>query len=291
MPDTGYFNTTIHNFDINEIKCIPLLTSNSGMTVSDLWDHIAGIGENLGLSERGFKYLIMSRLRGEFLTAWQFYKDFPLREAIQSLAAHFDNPTSSHEFSNQIHTFKRHKTESIRNAIQRLSLLFSKAHPTLDENEKNILKRAVLKEKLPTMMSSQVFRRVRRRIDREKEKGIKLNIQNIVDLAEMEENYENRHSHQAQESLNFIEHNQQTYQRHNQYEDLIPQEQETFSEDSFENTFDEENAYAEEQQHQEHYQDQYAENEHQELENYQNDMNEINFIQEDFGCFSILSYY
>ena len=187
MPKLGNQDS----FKLENINCVPILESGTKLNVTDIWNYICTLGESLKLSEHGFKLALLSRLKDEYCSAWQAYKDLPLFEAVKNLAAHFDNPTRSYEYANQIHTFGRMASESIGNAIQRLKLLIKQTYQDEDMSklDMELIGRKIIEDKLKSLVSPEVYRRIVKRIDREQEDGRKITIDDLQSIAQIEEGY------------------------------------------------------------------------------------------------------
>ena len=70
-------------------------------------DFLCEVGEDLNLSEKGFKRALWSRLTSEQREAFDSYREQALKEAISSLVCHFDNPLKSYHYHDLITQFTR----------------------------------------------------------------------------------------------------------------------------------------------------------------------------------------
>ena len=166
MPKVGTEDTYNHK----KLDCVPY--SDEKTSVREVWNFLVEIGEDLKLSETGFKRAMWSRLTTEQRESFDSYKEKPLKEAINSLISHFDNPLKSYHYHDLINNFTRKETENITNSIYRLLSYVDKAfrNQSMEKEEDKdlqVLRIRTLEDKLRGMCrTKEMYTSITKKLDK-----------------------------------------------------------------------------------------------------------------------------
>ena len=199
MPKLGQKDT----FDMEALKMFPIVGSDDDISIKDLFEWLSSWAEDLGLSEKGLKRAIFSRLRGSRAKAWLSYQKQPLKEAITSLSLLFDKNESPQKFANEIKHFSRGANENIENSVQRLIRAIDKWLEGRSDHDKSVLRREYLLDKLDKLLSPRALREVFRVIEHKQQLGEQLGEQELLSNIYKEDLFDKR-SEQSSFKLNNV---------------------------------------------------------------------------------------
>ena len=192
MPKLGTEDTYNHK----DLEILPY--SDEKTSVREVWNFLVEVGEDLKLSEKGFKRALWSRLTSEQRDSFDTYKEQPLKEAIQSLINHYDNPMKTYHYVDLITNFKRKQSENITNSIYRLLSYVEKAfrNPLKKKNEDEdlkVLRIRTLEDKLRGMCGTQeMFKGITKKLDKIREQNKTPTVTDIIQAAQLEEEIHER---------------------------------------------------------------------------------------------------
>ena len=223
------------SYDHKKLECIPY--SDEKTSVREVWNFLCEVGEDLNLSEKGFKRALWSRLTSEQREAFDSYREQALKEAISSLVCHFDNPLKSYHYHDLITNFSRKPKENITNSIYRLLSYVEKAFRNTNKKENEdedlkVLRIRTLEDKLRGMCrSKEMFAAIMKKLDKIREQNKTPTVTDIIQAAQLEEEiFERSEMDKMTLSLNNIDiedgdenevfaiEEQQEHEQDNQYE-------------------------------------------------------------------------
>ena len=229
MPKIGTEDTYHHK----KLEILPYTDDKT--SVREVWNFLVEVGEDLKLSEKGFKRALWSRLNSEQRDSFDTYKEQPLKEAIQSLIRHYDNPMKTYHFLDFIQNFSRKPSENITNAIYRLLSYVDKAfrNPAkkgTEDKDLKVLRIRTLEDKLRGLCKSKdMFTNITKKLDRIKEQNKNPTIQDIIQAAQIEEeSYERGEMSKVALHLNHMDTcdlNNLDVEEKNQYEGFVEEDQ------------------------------------------------------------------
>ena len=189
MPKYG----TKDFFDPDHIKMFPVVSGDDDISIKNLFELLSEWGEGIGLSEKGIKHALFSRLRGKRAKAWLTYNKLPLKEAVTNLILLFDKIESKHKHSTDIENFKPEVGEDIQNSVQRLLQYINKYLEYIKDNkERKILRKEYLKSKLSVLLSPRAYREVFRAITLKDQIGEEVSEKELLSLIHTESMFDQR---------------------------------------------------------------------------------------------------
>ena len=188
MPVFGTKDT----FDTDAVKLFPLVGSDEDISIKDLFEWLSSWAEGIGLSEKGLKMAIFSRLRGTRANAWLQYQKQPLKEAITSMSLLFDKTDSPLKFANQIKDFRRLEKEEIQNSVERLIRSINKYLENKNEHDKKVLRLEHIKSKIDKLLSPRAQREIFKLIEEKNQLGEEISERELISSIYKEDTFDRR---------------------------------------------------------------------------------------------------
>lgn len=179
-------------FDAEDIKVFPVVATDQDISIKDLFELLSGWAEDIGLSEKGLKRAMFSRLRGERAKAWLSYYKQPIKEAITSLSLLYDKNDSPLKYGNEIKNFTKNPNEDIHNSVQRLIRSIDKYLENRPDHDKKVLRMEYIKEKLDKLLSPRALREVFRMIEEKHQLGEDVSERELLTFIYKEDMFDKR---------------------------------------------------------------------------------------------------
>ena len=162
----------------------------SSISISKLWKALIRLGEDNNLSEEGYKSLLMCHLKGSYLETFLELEQEDLRVIIENLINIFDKNSNKFSFLTKIDSFKRDEGEDLSQTISRLGFLIQRANPTKSKAEIEIIKNHKATSILPTLVSSDVYKRIVQEETQKRHAGREWTINDMCEFGEVMETLE-----------------------------------------------------------------------------------------------------
>ena len=156
-------------------------------TLYHIWQLITEFSQSMNLSEKGFRTVLVAKLKGKALTTYLMTKDKPIKDIIILLKDQFGSFPTKETLEQDYNNFSREHDESIKGAISRFHFIIKNLYKDLSHEEiESITNRETLLM-IKRIVKPEILTTLEREISRAREIGSPLEYDAMLQIAHNEE--------------------------------------------------------------------------------------------------------